>query len=147
MKRPSFLPLGTITAGTLRPADLLEHFTTALSYIRLTRAERATVREITRTFEEDEDTDVDALIDIASNHAPDMCYVGTLEGDGACFGVWPSWDRISEAEHDGDLVRLTDLSELDNRTPYYILLVSDHGNATLYRRAGNGHLIQLWSVV
>jgi hypothetical protein len=156
MKRTkSTLKLGTISEGTLRNEDLIPAFLDAAEGLRLTREERATVRNIRRESEQegyyegadtyrDASADVDTLSDILNAHCPDLTYFGPLEGDGACFGCWTDNDAIESMKHDGDIYQCAELSN-DIRARYQ-LVVTDHGNETLYRRAGN-RWIEVWSVV
>lgn len=148
--KPSrWLSIGSISTGTLRTEDLLDAFLSAAENLKLTRQERATVRGVRKRYEEEQDSeeagyDLEEVTTILENHAPDFCYFGTLEGDGANFGCWPSWDAIDYAAHDGTLARSSALPA-DGGVGHY-LDVNDHGNATLYRRAGN-RWVEVWSVV
>jgi hypothetical protein len=71
---------------------------------------------------------VDDLINALNEYAPEYCYFGTSEGDGACFGYWPSLDAIQEAIRYG--FRLLDgrVVTEDGR----VIEVDDHGNVTIW---------------
>lgn len=169
MKRskPTTLPLGTISEGTLRPEDLIPAYLSALEGLRLTKAERATVRLAQRECKryaspvsnnsvyslEFDDLDlVGDLTAILESHVPDYAYFGTLEGDGACFGVWANIELLEEDARDATVIKTdgppTRVSALPSglRARTHWMSVSDHGNVTLYRRAGN-RWIEVWSVV
>lgn len=178
MKRhkPTTLPLGTISEGTLRPEDLIPAYLDALDGIRLTKAERATVRTVRARYEKAEQSDtqdgestsyyadenssfdIDDLTQILDSHCPDYTYFGSLEGDGACFGVWASIESLEEDSRFGDngVVKIDagdafpvysrDTKEHPSQKANYVMSVTDHGNVTLYRRAGN-RWIEVWSVV
>lgn len=94
---------GTVSHGTMRPEDLIPAFLNVAEAHRLSRANRAQVREIrsrvnqtettaTRpaydynTEEADEDTD--ALFDILDTIAPAGHYFGAHPGDGCDYGFW-----------------------------------------------------------
>ena len=173
--KPTTLPIGVISEGTLRPEDLIPAYLSVLEDIRLTKDDRREVSKIRRDFDawdpdSEESTDVDldndpsVLVDelqtIAERYAPDYAYVGSLEGDGACFGVWASLEQVEDdcRSHDGYVdphdprmrdQQVTKIDAGDDRagilTPY-VLEVSDHGNATLYRRAGRAWK-EVWSIV
>lgn len=190
-KRPTTLPIGTISEGTLRPEDLIPAYLYELERLRLTKAERAIVRQVqhnTNTeltecggcgayhfkdyhgdcrnddarFPTDEyfdsesaSFDIDELTTILENHVPDYCYFGTLEGDGACFGVWPSIDSLEEECRNGQVYKdnhfkVVKINAGDSfpSTAHaeYVMSVTDHGNVTLYRRSGK-RWIEVWSVV
>lgn len=155
------LPIGTISEGTLRPEDLIPAFLYELERLRLTKAERAQLRAITKRMNDDKpdddgngyyqagdsDTDLDELTQILESHVPDYCYFGTLEGDGACFGVWPSfpWDSGDWLPNDERKINAGDPFPTDVEGGH-VFTVSDHGNVTLYRRSGH-RWIEVWSVV
>jgi hypothetical protein len=166
-RRPTTIPLGTISEGTLRPEDLIPAYISVLEDLRLTKAERAqlfSIQRRTKIYERDDDWtldqasyDLDDLISIIENHLPDYSYFGSLEGDGACFGVWAT---IPDSDDD-QVFRRNDTppssmnqswQSTDEGTRYrkgnypYWLHVNDHGNATLYRRAGN-RWIEVWGIV
>ncbi len=158
------LPIGTISSGTLRLEDLIPALASELDNIRLTRSERKTVREaLAYDFDaepSDEDLDhtnaddlYDELTTIADNHCPDYTYFGSTEGDGAEIGVWPNVDGLEE---DARYSQPTEngIRKINAGDPFPSLLgryahvfsVTDHGNVTLYRRAGR-RWIEVWSVV
>ena len=104
--RTSTLPLGTVSDATLRLEDLIPAVLGALSTIRLTKGERITCHAIAATSEhasedapywaEDAHEDYETLCTIAESHVPDYCYFGSIEGDGACIGVWPCWEQLED---------------------------------------------------
>lgn len=149
--------IGSISHATLRTGDLLEAFAFELERLNGKRAVGAPHSAlhilISDALEWDEDkADPDdtgpdmvaELIDALGEHAPPYCYFGAHEGDGSDFGFWPSWDAIDEAVGDGDIAKVADLAELDGRAESEALVVSDHGNATLYVRDG---WREVWGIV
>ena len=159
--RRTTLAIGTISSGTLRLEDLSPALISALEDVRLSRKERTELNEIRRHLDRDPtpDTvdldaatdeleeaqgDYDALVAIAENHVPDYCYFGSLEGDGADLGVWPDQDVLN-GRGDGFVLMSRDTPAVDGEFTHW-LSVNDHGNATLYRRAGRRWL-ECWSVV
>lgn len=165
MKTSRTLPIGSISTGTLRTEDLLPTLLDELSALRLTRTERATVRDIRKRMDaaeqvepeagerepvdyfetDDAEDDYATLCDIANNHVPAYCYFGSHEGDGADMGVWPVADLFIGSNRHGGYDGCIGHTR-DQRTYPYALEVNDHGNATLYRRAGR-RWIEVWSVV
>lgn len=159
---PRTLPIGTISSGTLRPEDLIPAYADALSGIRLSAHDRQQVRSIVREYEQCAalgDTDetlnddlVDELRMIAENYVPAYCYVGSTDGDGAEIGVWPSWEAIDDdarSSNTGSIARASKTHtarELAHHGQDYALEVNDHGNTTLYRRAGR-RWVECWAVV
>lgn len=163
MKRskPTTLRLGTISEGTLRPEDLIPAYLSALDGIRLSKAERKTVRDVRYEWErsavdyDGADELIEDLTNIIDAHCPDYAYFGTSEGDGACFGVWADIASAQEDARGNPRNIITNDGPDDDggfpgaaksRGLDYFLRVNDHGNATLYRRAGN-RWIEVWSVV
>lgn len=165
MKRTRTLPIGSISTGTLRMEDLIPALLWELERIRLSRPHRRGVQSIRKASDVDgyfESTEHDCmedyqeLCDIAECYVPDYCYFGAHEGDGADVGVWPtipedddynvyrsSYQPGESAIQDRDVNTV----DTDGRRRYtHYLHVNDHGNATLYRRAGN-RWVEVWSVV
>lgn len=148
--RPTTGSLGEISHGTMRPEDLIRTFTAEASYLRLTKDERATVRRIIRDTAGGEDywkgegavEDLGMLFDILDAHAPPFCYFGSSEGDGSSYGWWPSMEAIEVAIHDGEVWQEDDKSGMP-KTASYRLVVSDHGNMTLYTRKDR----EVWGIV
>ena len=153
MRKLSTLPIGSVSHGTLRDEDLIPEFLDLANSLRLSRAHRATVREIARdsTRENpdywesgDASEDCDALIDLLNHYTPALCYFGSHPGDGADFGVW-----LSEDWETADLARIAagdPFPRVSETTAEYLAVVSDHGNVTLYRPAGR-RWVECWSVV
>lgn len=149
MKRRSTLRIGEVSNATMRPEDLIPSFIWELDRIRLTRNERQTVQRIARASDVDEAADywsdeahedLSDLFDIMNNHCPDYSHFGAHEGDGACYGVWPS---IESAKEDATVI---EAGEPFPKGADYVMTVTDHGNCTLYRHAGR-RWIEVWAVV
>jgi hypothetical protein len=110
------------------------------------------------------------LIQIAENYLPEFCLLGNAEGDGACFGVWADvesaqravsegevWAEVDGKDHDGfaethfakfhgdQPVTVTERLNVPRGDLY--LVVSDHGNVSLYRSIGRGNSREIWGVV
>lgn len=150
MPKPSTLPLGSISHGTLKVEDLLEALLSALDDIKLSARDRSTVRKIqsdwttaTTQYTDDlydlvfADDLYSLLLDLAQEYTPPYCYLGMHEGDGSDLGVWIDDQALSDARVDGELIDIGDAA------PSYILVTNDHGNQTLYR----AELKPVWEVV
>lgn len=156
-KLPKHLPLGTISSGTLRPEDVVPELLWSAEHVHMAKADRAKVRTLRSEWERCTDQNNAAcpvhqnedftcseahddiwadLLSILENYAPPYCYVGTLEGDGACIGVWMSEDAVAEGIHDGDVWTDPDDGSKIPASAKYRLTVSDHGNMALYHRNG-----------
>lgn len=151
--------IGEISSGTLRTQDLLPPFVHALTEAiaeqkardvfeacALIVAANEAVAEYARLdrdgtapdylFEERAQGILQDLQDALEEYAPAFCYVGTTDGDGACFGVWPSVESFEQACADGEAVKLESV-------PDHIGIVSDHGNLTVYAVT----VSEVWAVV
>ena len=163
MKKKTTLPLGVISEATLRPMDLLHAFLGALESIRLSKANRALVSDWRRlhnawvrvgAFDDPSDAQagsMDALRDelesILNAHCPPYTYFGTLEGDGACFGVFADYEAAVDDVDAGE-IRYRDGAEKGYRG--LMLDINDHGNVTLLDRQSFGHGykdVVIWSIV
>lgn len=165
--KPTTLSLGTISEGTLRPEDLIPAYLSAAEDLHLSRAERSTVRQVQARLNAvdagrynhaqdleywescDADDDIAELAQILEAHCPAYAYFGSLEGDGACFGVWPSIETLEEDARHG-----SEVQKINAGDPFpptcrgdYVMAVTDHGNVTLYARQGNYHWREVWSIV
>lgn len=102
----------------------------------------------------------ETLFDLLGNYAPPYCYFGANEGDGADYGFWPSMEALNEATYEGEVLRVTngpsatfylcgghesetELSRVRDKVWRYRMVVSDHGNVTLYYRNGR----EVWVIV
>jgi len=96
------LNIGIYSEATLRPLDLCGAFAYELASLRLSRRERAIIRDILKKLEIETDkpyTERDGyapyfrdayedMIDIIDRHCPKNAYFGSSVGDGACIGIW-----------------------------------------------------------
>jgi hypothetical protein len=143
------LPIGSLSTGTLKPEDILPDLFYASRRIRVSAAARRTLQKLEREFDSAEDDSlsddllVRVVLRVLEDYTPDYCYLGSHPGDGADIGVWPAWDAIEDGRRDRDIAESRETAGPEDR---YVLDVNDHGNATLYRRAGR-RWIEVWAVV
>ena len=145
--KPTFARIGTVSEGTLRDEDLISAFAGELDYymkrLRLTRNQRKHFAGLIREATHDEvgSEIVSILEDALQEIAPPYCYFGTAEGDGACFGFWPSID-------DCDLPRLTAGDDIPREHwGEDVLLVNDHGNVSCGYVDRRGRYRAYWDCV
>lgn len=145
LDHPNYLPIGSISHGTLRTEDLLDSFRDALAEL-----DNPCVDGIMENADLDDDSCyadtennrelLNSLFDQLNDHCPPYCYFGAHEGDGSDFGCWP----CDLGDFDG--LRVSDTSEVPADYSGEVLHVNDHGNCTLYA-ADNGELTEIWSIV
>lgn len=96
-------PIGSVSSGTMRYEDLIPAF---MSVLREYSPERAASMEgwEPQPLEDGDYPDaeatsifVDALFDDLNEIAPEGCYFGASEGDGADYGFWPFWPEAEDA--------------------------------------------------
>lgn len=136
--------IGVISEGTLRTEDLLPAFADTLRDLCQSRPTNETTEAMALVEEadalasveewsaDDAETARDVLAEMEhwiEEFAPFYTYFGTLEGDGACFGIWPAMDSINDLPTVEDRDAARALGE-DCKS------VSDHGNVTVYNGAG-----------
>jgi len=148
--------LGTISHATMLPRDLipafadeLERIDTEDQYLGL-QADVAALTE--RDYESDKQETIDnvdgileelfAALDVFS---PPYCYFGSHEGDGSDYGFWISWDAINDDVACGDILKVNDLADIIPGWKSHVLLVNDHGNASLYQPRIEWHAV--WECV
>jgi hypothetical protein len=168
--------IGAVSEGTMRPEDLIPAFCDELreldtegEYAALLMeastwmdidaedwariAMESTSSEIRDRLEDGNDI-LGELFDALESFSPPYCFFGASEGDGACYGWFPSWDSIRDAVHDGEILSVGDYKR-DAKTTWEdvpedytgtILHVNDHGNATLYT-VTDGKMEEVWAIV
>lgn len=163
MSNMVYATIGTVSHATLRTDDLLDAFATELEYhvqrnalawsdesgrrlrdnhmelIGRAREYKGEGEDGSELFSEGEGATelISELIDALNEFAAPYCYFGTLEGDGADFGFWPSHDAISE------LPKIADPSELDSIDEGDVAYVNDHGNVTVYDAATGKAILEI----
>ena len=110
MKNFPFPYLGSISHGTLRTEDLLPDFLHVLRKLGGTLS-RADANKVRRILDREEWSNEERywcdellheeLFNKLGCFAPDYCYFGATEGDGADFGFWLSSDWEERAREDG----------------------------------------------
>lgn len=153
--------IGEISSGTLRTPDLLEAFADELRRLSDAPAHVKLCDEVDAMLErmddgeDDKERDrddeeasaiVDELMDALNEIAPPYCYFGASEGDGACFGFWPSMESLREAVYDGSVLQVDDTGDMPADYEGEVMHVNDHGNVTLYVASG-GKLSEVWAIV
>jgi len=142
----NYLPIGSISSGTMRSEDLLPDFLYMLGQMDRKLADEFEAEyglaDCDEVDDETADEAVSALFDILGEYCPPYCYFGAHEGDGADFGCWVSWDSLE----DFDGLKVSDTSEVPEDYTGEVLHVNDRGNTTLYA-ATPGSLREIWSVV
>jgi hypothetical protein len=136
--------VGTVSHATLRNEDLLEAFAgeleSCLERVGKNEAHSKLVEEASSVDPDDEGACdvVQDLMDALEEYAPPFCYFGAHPGDGSDFGWWVSMEAVEAARRDGELPSGDELPECGSREEGQFLVVSDHGNATLYLAHSGG---------
>jgi hypothetical protein len=151
MKKSRYLPIGEVSSATLRSEDVVPELFGLADTVRMSVNDRRAVRKLQAEWDalspEDEtgsDSEIwSELSDVLDSYAPPFCYVGSLEGDGACIGVWLSQDALDMSIADGEIWIDHGVGSEIVKSASYRLVVSDHGNQTLYDRQGR----EIWGVV
>ena len=89
---------------------------------------------------------VEAFFDALNEYAPPYCYFGANEGDGSDYGFWPCIDQMEDDARGGELLKVSDTSEVPEDYEGLVMDVNDHGNVTLYSVAG-GKFTEVWGCV
>lgn len=149
-----YASIGSISEGTLRADDLLSTFASVLAshvkrnfanldskaiydYAITIDAAEAIGGIDSEDCEDEHKSDVIQELELAlEQFAPPYCYFGSAEGDGACFGFFPSMDSVH------DLPRVNDSDEA-KALGEDCVFVNDHGNVTVF--GGDGSVI--WDCV
>jgi hypothetical protein len=162
--------IGSVSSGTLRNEDLIPAFCDCLDDLKQDLAlsvspgnELETVKRCSEIdgllamieqhqessdYYESEDSqwDLESLFESLESFSPPYCYFGSNEGDGADFGFWPCLESIQDSVLSGDLLGVSDLSEVPDDFTGEVWHVNDHHNGTLYVVA-SGKFSEVWSIV
>ena len=167
---PSYAPLGTVSHDTMRACDLISTFISELAYFDKVTATKYD-KEVASHLWYDSDLGGDdltpydsdshpfwqsesasdllsELFDALNTYAPPFAYFGAHEGDGCDYGFWIAWESLDDATYDGELLKVSDLSEvttdiIESGQYSFYLVINDHGNCSLY----DSQLNEVWSVV
>ena len=138
--------LGTISAGTMRPQDLIPSFLetldslggtipgdlecgTHIEYTNWPSTDLTTIDDDDPFWASEEASwDLDALFDALGELCPAYVYLGTHPGDGADYGFWPDIDSL---EDDLRYAEPTDNPEEKILDTNCIVQINDHGNVTM----------------
>jgi hypothetical protein len=150
------MTIGTVIHGTLRPQDLIPTFLDLAReyapehYAQLCAspfgpipAHAAEDDEAEWWHSEDAGYLLDELFDLLDENAPAYCVFAAHEGDGSDFGFCPDWPALCSDIEDGEVLKVDDLIDVPSDWRGLVLLVNDHGNATLYDEAG----AEVWRAV
>lgn len=143
---------GSVSTGTLRNEDLLDSFADELEFCCSNHGAEVSqyadlLKEAREIDPDDENASevVENLVDALNEFAAPYSYFGSLPGDGADYGFWPDVDSLEMAVFDGEVTKVSDLSEADEPGEY--MMVNDHGNVTLGYVKDNGEFVETWSCV
>ncbi len=175
--KPHYAALGSISTGTTETEDLINTFMDVLGALvdedpdrerqlkmeddvrepiqrRIDAgeayADATDLEEVNPYWESDTaSTDLNELLfDALQEYAPPYATFGAHPGDGADYGFW--LDDMEEIKDqiidDGGLV-VDDLGGVPGDFEGEVLVVNDHGNATLYVWDGKGNHEEIWGIV
>lgn len=137
------LSIGTVSHGALLAQDLAQALWDALKSVDYPESE-SIMEELSAIAEDegrDEEYDSEVIsdaMDVLQEYAPPFCYVGMHEGDASDLGVWFDHGAFEEACRDGEVLKVSDSSEIDDMPKEdvaaynYIAVISDHGNVSLH---------------
>lgn len=167
------LPLGPVHHGSHRYEELMPSLLAAAKSIRMSGDDWASVCCIAGDFhsnhegqrraihaaepgiasiEDRRESDLDYMIKLLNDYIPDMCYFGLGMGDGggADYGVWPSAEVPFHEPATDSIGKSDELPNAKEVSQDHWLVVTDHGNCTLYTkvRCGKGYRwSEQWSMV
>ena len=131
--------IGTLSQGTMRYEDLIPCFTNELERLDIYHVYKDLLAECHTIIKNNVYTEeglaeiLDSLLQALQDFSPAYCYFGPHVGDGVDYGYWPDQTSIYEAVHDGELLSVSDLSEVPDDWKDGVVVVNDHGNMTMYQ--------------
>lgn len=149
-----YLEIGVRSEGTLKPEDIASALIHDAESIPEESFSPSLLSDL-RAIIEDDHLDhiwevIQDAIDELQGYCPPYCYYGSLDGDGACIGVFPDIEQVEQAVRDGEIHEVSDLADIDALDPApqvgdLVVIVNDHGNMTLSRIEASTK--EIWSVV
>lgn len=149
-----YLRIGSASSGTMRSEDLIPSFAWELRQVQ-TADDRKFLSALAKRQDvdgyydsEESGYDMEELFDRLEAHCPPYTHFSAHDGDGADYGVWVSWDSLEDDTRgeEPEALKVNDLSGVPRGHRGMVLLVNDHGNATLYN-VTRGKFREIWSVV
>lgn len=162
MKIRVYLPIGSISHGTMRMEDTIPAMVDTLRDLARTMQRTAghkkqggrllgTCRKYDRAqlregyFDsENAQFDHEELFDLLNSHCPPYASFGAHEGDGSDYGVWPCHEQIEEERRS---LELPDFQTVGKRYRGLSCNVTDHGNVSIIEHDGRGGEHTLWGIV
>jgi len=137
---------GTISNTTMRSEDLIPAFISFLNVVaeeceiqgevnaieeEITQLEREEVDGYGTYYKDQEQAGLilnEDIWDLMNGIAPEFCYFGAHEGDGACYGFWTSDEALQEAlmEMIGGLEPVPELGDIRELAEDIIELLDRH---------------------
>lgn len=142
----SYLEIGVISEGTLRCEDIIDSMLSALKGLDSPEAKAVVERyehDLETIHEEHLAEMRSELEDEMFEFIPPYTYFGSIDGDGACIGVWPDIDMVQQEIREGEL---KDFQEADDTFVGTVANITDHGNVSLLK-FNKGQTEEIWSVV
>jgi hypothetical protein len=137
---PVYPPLGSVSSGTLRSADLVPAFLDVLTRYAPERAGALAVAYAQLSLDTEGDATsyiLERLFNALDDIAPPYTMFGSHPGNMAKFGYWPDLDALADAvDHDATVVAVDTL-------PDFVAHTNAAGNLTLYAVT----LTNVWSSV
>lgn len=148
----TYADIGPISSGTMRTEDLLETFADMLETLDPSATAQIAEARSIDSGSERADHLLEELFEALDCFSPPYAYFGAHEGDGACYGFWPSMDSLEDDVRCDEVCKIEAGDDVPaDFTGDYVMSVSDHGNVALYERVPAGVTKcpwqEVWSIV
>lgn len=139
-----YLPIGSVSWGTMQVDDLIPRFLHALKTVDPARGAQLEAESETLADEEDHDYFTwETLFDALNDYAPPYTSFGSHDGDGSDYGIWISHESIEEALENEEL-RPMRKGESFVPGDTDVVLVDDSGNYQALLDGTTGR--EIWSI-
>lgn len=133
--RPRFLPLGSISRGTMQEEDLIPDFIAALGTVDPEKAESLDHERKELSYNDLGSFCWERLSSVLNSYAPPFTYFGPHQGDSSDYGVWVSQEAIDEAlqnDEPGHIVAVRKGEPLPAGMQYVVVTNEDGTYVQLY---------------
>ena len=143
MNKPKYLPVGSVSHGTLNPRDLIPVFEALL---RSLKGGTKALLALSPSSPSSPYAYVDDLMLALDRFCPPFCYFGAHVGDGSDLGCWVFEEAIEDAIDQGHALSRRHITDIPRAYTGDVFLSHPVGGHVAHYRVIKGRAYQQWSI-